>query len=541
VDEATLEPIPDALVATSKRNDWTDANGWFDTGDLLDGLDDLLVVNVGENTSTHEVPKSSWTRMRHAWQMPLSIGPTFRLRFGDADVAKPEAWEARLVRESGGGDGWHRLRKGPPPYLRFGVPFPELAAGEHLWLEARSLDGLHEGTGEVTSLVGIHEVEIACRQRAVLRGRVVDESGVPWNEFSIDAVQRAEGVEERLRTLTGIDGAYQLSAGAPGRMRTTFRYPSETRARHLEFDVPRGVTQAPVLVVQRGAVGAIRGLIVSRKSSEPLEGYLRLRALDGSGYERSLSFGRGKVLVIGDGIERLSSSTENRQEFRFEGLPPSRFELSAFSLRGYTCSPAALEVQVPAEGLVFQVENAVRLRRYAFELTDAESGAVLDGVDAAIRLDEVWREWDTKDGLLREIADGAQFEWAATAPGYRAEGGSERDFLLQGDAMVARRALHRGFSLRLELKDLSEGADLWRETGFRGVRWRRRGVAGAEILADGAPVATSDEHGIAQLELPAEPGRIEVRLPGWRVLESSCYRDGVVTCRATAVLPMVRE
>jgi hypothetical protein len=121
------------------------------------------------------------------------------------------------------------------------------------------------------------------------------------------------------------------------------------------------------------------------------------------------------------------------------------------------------------------------------------------------------------------------------------EGGSERDFLLQGDAMVARRALHRGFRLRLELKDLSEGAGLWRETGLRGVRWRRRGVAGAEILADGAPVATSDEQGIAQLELPAEPGRIEVRLPGWRVLESSCYRDGVVTCRATAVLPMVRE
>ena len=182
VDAATLEPIPRALVATSVHIDWTDANGWFDTGDLLDGLDDLLVVNVGSDTSSHEVPKASWTRLWYAWQVPLSIGPTFRLRFRDADVPYPETWEARLQRESDSGDQWYRLRKGPPPYLRFADPLRALGSGESVWLEARSVDGLHEGRGEVKSLVGIQEVEVDCRLRAVLRGRVVDENGAPWND-----------------------------------------------------------------------------------------------------------------------------------------------------------------------------------------------------------------------------------------------------------------------------------------------------------------------------------------------------------------------
>lgn len=50
VDEVTLEPIPDALVATSERNDWTDANGWFDTGDSLEQLEAGRAVHSRRRT-----------------------------------------------------------------------------------------------------------------------------------------------------------------------------------------------------------------------------------------------------------------------------------------------------------------------------------------------------------------------------------------------------------------------------------------------------------------------------------------------------------
>lgn len=546
VDEATLEPIPEALVATSRLHDWTDAGGWFDTGDVLDELDDLLVVNLADNASSHEVPRARWTRLPNAWRVPLAIGPTYQLRFGEADVPNPEAWEARLQRKSGADDRWHRLRKGPPPYLRYDDPLRALGPGEEAWLEARSSDGLHAGRGPVTSLVGTHEVEIDCRARAVLRGRVVDENGVPWNDLSIDALQLSDDAEESLRTRTGIDGSYQFSAEAPGQMRLVFQPPSDTRTRELELAVPLGVTQAPDLVLERRPTGSLRGQLRCRTKDVVVRGSLRLRALDGSGYEaeRSFSFGGRRLVAALSGGSRVAREVEptDNQEFLFVGLPAGMFELSAFSEDGHACSPASLQVQAPAEGLTMFFENAVALQSYVLTLVDAESRAILERVLAEVRIAGAWWDRPARPGqgeALVTLPEGVGFEWRAIVPGYRMVRGSADDFRPEGRTRVATRAVQRGFGLRLRLMDRSEGPE-----GV-GAGWIiRRGieaVAGAEILADGELVATSDANGIADIELRGEPARIEVRLAGWRVLDSPSFRKGKAEYFPTSEVWMVRE
>lgn len=548
VDEATLEPIPEALVATSRLNDWTDADGWFDTGDALDELEDLVVVNLSDDASTHEVPKERWTRLGNAWRVPLAIGPTYRLGFPGVEVPDPETWEARIRRESGADDRWHRLRGGPPPYLRYVDPLRTLGPGEMAWLEVRSRDGLQEGLGVVTSLVGIHEVAIACRARAVLRGRVVDENGVPWDGLSLDALQFSDDAEESLRARTGVDGSYQFSARDPGRMQLVLQPPSDTRARKLELAVPLGVTQAPDLVVERRPIGSISGHLQCRTKDVVVRGSLRLRARDGSGYEavRPFSVGGRRIVAtrISGGVEAHEyAPPTDTDAFLFEDVPTGAFELSAFTEDGHVCSPASLHVTAPSEGHAFFFENAVELRRHVLTLVDAESGAVLDGVRAEVRAGGAWsdRPVQPKRGEpLVALAEGVAFEWRAVAPGYRMASGSERDFRLEDGAMVATRALRRGFGVRLRLVNQGEGPRrLERGGGWRS--WGTPGVAGAGVLADGELVATSDERGIADLDLPAEPGLIEVRLAGWRVLDSREFREGKVRSSPAAEVWMIRE
>src|SRR5262245_40823139 len=67
VDERTLEPIPDALVATRRSSSRTNADGWFDTGEPLDDLADIDVLNVAHNGSVKEIPREHWTRSAEGW------------------------------------------------------------------------------------------------------------------------------------------------------------------------------------------------------------------------------------------------------------------------------------------------------------------------------------------------------------------------------------------------------------------------------------------------------------------------------------------
>lgn len=540
---------------------------WFDTGVPLDGLDDVLVLNVGTNTNSPEVPRERWQRLERAWQVPLAIGPTFRLRFSGIIEPPPAAvWEARVMLEGRGEQRWLPVRPGKPPYLRYDLPFDEGERSLGCWLEARTRDGLVEGRGELAKLAGVQEVEVACRMRAVLRGRVLDERGAPLDDVLIDAVQLSGGVTEQLRTSTAEDGSYELGPREPGRMRLAFMPPASTTTRKLTLEVPRGITRAPDLVLERRSpAGDVRGQLWVSSKEVQVDGVLRLRALDGSGYEETRGFSVGgrrefSSAYVGGKVEKTFTKPTHTAGFRFERVPRGRFELFASTNKGYFCTPGSIEVSAPAEGLVFRIGNSVGLRSYFLELTDAESGGVPGKVFADVQIDgagSVVSGKRLKDGeALIELADGVPFRWTVCSAGYRMEHGSQRDFVLRGDALVATRSLRRGFGARLELRERSEGADhfaaivggnhgevlrKYSEMETKGWEWSGRPVSGAEILANGEPVASSDEHGIAELELSTEPARIEVRLAGWRVLDSWSFKDGKVLTYPTAEVWMIRE
>ena len=129
---------------------------------------------MGSNTDTPEVARERWTRLADAWQVPLAIGPTFRLRFSGIEPPPAAVWEARVMLAGRGEQRWLPVRPGRPPYLRYDLPFDEDELSLGCWLEARTRDGLVDGRAEVTALAGVQEVEVACRLRPVLRVRVVD-------------------------------------------------------------------------------------------------------------------------------------------------------------------------------------------------------------------------------------------------------------------------------------------------------------------------------------------------------------------------------
>jgi hypothetical protein len=550
VDVRTLEPIPDALVVAGRSKAVTDADGWFDARESLDELDEVLVLNVGGLTK-YTVARARWLKQDDHWRVPLAIGPTYRLWFGRGVAFERSGWEARLIWDGAEDRAWLGVRASSPPYLRYDVHPTGPSDGGPCWIEARSSDGLTEARGVVTALFGVSDVALACRPRVVVRGRVLDGLGRPLGAVSVSAVHVSAAGLERLETKSDAAGAYQLIASEPGRIQLGLTSTADTRARQLALELPRGLTRAPDTVFDaREPAGSIRGRLKSR-SGKRVDGTVRVRALDGSGYEQE---------CWSNGI------------FALESVPRGRFEVSIVSGAAFPWSPSARQVEVPAEGLVFTLEDGGGTRNLHFEATDESSGEPLESVRVEVRSATgavIGGDLERDEGL--RLASGVRFQWSAWVRGYRVTRGDESAFAPEGDRLVARIAMHRGFSTRLVLREWSEidqvesipvpapalpRAERSSPSAlqpprlivdrFPGLRTtRRRGdssrFAGAEILADGVLVARADALGVAELDLPSPPARIDVRLPGWRVLDSRSFsRDRAVSSSEAEVL-LVRE
>lgn len=566
VDEATLEPIADALVVTRERNSRTDAQGWFDTGEALDELDEVDVLNVARSGSVHEVPRERWTKLADGWQVPLAIGPTYRLRLFGLSEPIRGPWEGRLMREPRDDMRWMPLEAGALPYLRYDAPVSEREDAGALWVEVRSLDGLHEGRGDARSLVGVQEVEIACRERAVVRGRVVDARGTPCSDVRVEATLLQTSATEWLQATTGRDGSYQLGASEPGTLDLVVLAPLETKLPRLRLELRRGLVQAPAVVLANAEpAGAIRGRVRCRSGDGPVDATVRLRALDGSRFTQETGVGLGFRTLAeqhdrtknGEVKTTIEHGRIDAQEFVFENVPRGAFELSVVTKQGFACSPATIRVAAPAAGLVFDCDDRVPLRSYRLVAVDAESRQPLEPVAWLARVEApglIPMVRSMKGEATLELADGASFEWWALSPGHRLGHGTAGDFQSDGAVCTATCALQRGFGVRLVLHEWSGALALLPSTAWTDVaprnaprrtqastRWDPCELAGAAILADGVAVATSDEHGIAELDLLAEPKRIDVRLAGWRVLDSPWFHEGRAEPYPEAEVWMVRE
>jgi len=550
VDERTLEPIPEALVVAGRSKAVTDVGGWFDAEESLDELDDVLVLNVG-GLGKHTVRRERWLKQDDHWRLPLAIGPTYRLWFGRGVAFERSSWEARLTWDGAKDRPWLDVRASSPPYLRYDAPLSGPSDGSPSWIEARSGDGLTEARGEVRALLGVSDVALACRPRVVVRGRVLDGLGRPFGAVGVSAVNVSEAGMERLNTKSDATGAYQLVASEPGRIQLVLTSTADTRVRQLALELPRGVTQAPDVVFDaREPAGSIRGRLKSR-SGKLVGGTVRVRALDGSGYERE------------------SGSTGT---FALESVPRGRFEVSIVSDSAFPCSPLTRQVDVPAEGLVFTREDGAGTRDFRFEATDESSGEPLESVwvEARSATGAVIVRDLKRDDVL-QLASGVRFQWRVWVRGYRLTCGDESAFVPAGNGLVARIAMRKGFATRLVLREWTEiesaepepqpvpavpkvprsrpsagdgrrqGVDL----GTFLVTTRRRGDSsrfeGAEILADGVLVARADGLGVAELDLASRPARIDVRLPGWRVLDSHSFSRNRAVSSSEAEVVLVRE
>ena len=204
--------------------------------------------------------------------------------------------------------------------------------------------------------------------------------------------------------------------------------------------------------------------------------------------------------------------------------------------------PTAIQIAAPAAGVVFTCDDEIPLRSYRLKVVDAESHESVtpwsvricgQGVDSYVHR--------SNEGTLFQMAEGVGFEWWMIAKGYRIGHGTEQDFEVEGDEATATCVLRRGFGARLTVESWTGMAELAEVTvGRVETRWNPEALAGAEILVDGVRVATSDERGIAEVELSAEPERIDVRLAGWRVVDSYGFRNGKVTF-PEARCRMIRE
>jgi len=550
VDERTLEPIPEALVVAGRSKAVTDAGGWFDAEESLDELDEVLVLNVG-GLATHAVARERWLKEDDHWRVPLAIGPTYRLWFERGVAFERSSWQARLTWAGAKDRPWFDVRASSPPYLRYDAPPSGPSDGGPCWIEARSGDGLTEALGEAKALLGVSDVALACRPRVVVRGRVLDGLGRPFGAVGVSAVHVSDAGMERLNTKSDATGAYQLVASVPGRMQLVLTSTADTRVRQLALELRRGVTQAPDVVFDaREPAGSIRGRLKSR-SGRLVAGTVRVRALDGSGYERE------------------SGSTGT---FALENVPRGRFEVSLVSDSGFPCSPSAREVDVPAEGLVFTQEDGAGTRDFRFEATDESSGEPLESVwvEARSATGAVIAR-DLKRDDVVQLASGVRFQWRAWVRGYRLTCGDESAFAPGGNGLVARIAMRKGFATRLVLREWSELDDVepapvparpkaersrsadarpyviqrFYDPGTELITTRRRGdpsrFEGAEILADGVLVARADGLGVAELDLASRPARIDVRLPGWRVLDSRSFSRNRAVSSSEAEVVLVRE
>jgi hypothetical protein len=252
---------------------------------------------------------------------------------------------------------------------------------------------------------------------------------------------------------------------------------AETTEVTIDLDCPRAADHIELTV--RSQSGAFR---------EPMLVY----CLDATGAHHGL----GDVIWGWEGREMIGL-------FRSDVLPEGEFELRYQVSTEFAFDRGDRIRARPGDSIELVLLDKARRIDLGFRLFDAQTGERLDEFDA------YWGRWNRDAAHARsrsgEIAveawpDGAPMQWQVTKRGYACATGTlaQSVVLDEGPTRWIRVELRRGFLLRVGACDCN--ADILR---------------GAAVISDGVEVGVTNDDGVFETTLDAEPQVVDVRYADW--------------------------
>lgn len=424
-----------------------------------------------------------------------------RVLVTDPEADEPHAWD------------WDTLRPMPDACVHYKKPRPvdalaslalevEAKAGEETWRGSVALPAARGLVGPLT-LTLVADTSVV--------GRVVDPRGEPVVEASVVLLPEAQGARKGIEILdrTNQDGDFRFDRVEPGAVRLTVHH-GLTASPPLSVRVHEGRNDLGTLVLEvPPGASFVRGRVLGLDRGVPLIPLV---------LENTAS---GQRWYAGTDFDIFGGSTSGG-EFAFESVPPGDYELRPVADLQVTFVPDHLRVSPPVEGLRFEIDPGPLPRAVLVEARDARTGAALAKLQFASRMDGLWFGGGGLETGRPVPAIGDR--WILWATGYRpatVERPPDARFeptTIDGERVALARievALEPGWTRVLVAidGDRPRGTMNGEFEPYYGAR-----LEGVEVSAAGRVLARTDGDGLALVVSDGDPGGLDFRLAGWRVL-----------------------
>ncbi len=497
VDARTGEPLAEFVVAVPDADPAllvTDAEGWLALARRSDGhgcelrlIDDLRLRPDGPIEAVLE-----------GAQLRTLVGPTYRLLLHPGPQSG-DRFDARLVAAAPGAQlrtCFAPVRLGETPWVRFGAEAGDLQGGPPWRLEIRSDDGYRFGSAEVAGIVGLLQelVVVELRPTGRLVGRVLQPDGAPVDQAAL----RLVGGDHVFGGASDPEGAFDLPWLPPGTydLHCSSRLHEPATARIV---IAAGqLTEQPLTLTPLPEASIVAGRLLGESVDAPPAGQVAVVLADCDEPERTYLQLVTCTAAAPDG---------ELGRFRFERIPPGRYELTVRAPDFTRWLPASLPVVPGAQDLELRRADSAPCSDLELRAVDARSGAPIAQFDLFVQLDgqrATAKVLPARDGCvqLRRVPLGARVAWTLRAPGYAPVSGDR-------NAAALPIPLEPGWGNELRCRDRDE-----------------RPLAGIAVLLDGEPAGATGADGRLELRRGAPPARITLQAPGRVLIAGDLFDDG---------------